>query len=37
VVIGIGDSLQAEILEGLSEGDMVAVEKRGTTELGSLF
>jgi RND family efflux transporter MFP subunit len=37
VVIGISDSLQAEILEGLSEGDMVAVEKRGTTELGSLF
>jgi HlyD family secretion protein len=37
VVIGISDGLQAEILEGLSEGDMVSVEKRGTTELGGFF
>jgi HlyD family secretion protein len=37
VVIGISDGLQAEILEGISEGDMVAVEKRGTTELGGFL
>jgi len=37
VVIGISDGLQAEILEGLNEGDMVSVEKRGTTELGGFF
>jgi len=37
VVIGVSDGFQTEILEGLSEGDMVAVEKRGTTELGSFF
>jgi len=37
VVTGISDGLKTEILEGLSEGDMVAVEKRGTTELGGLF
>ena len=37
VVIGISDGLQTEILEGLSEGDMVSVEKRGTTELGGFF
>jgi RND family efflux transporter MFP subunit len=37
VVVGISDGLKAEILEGLSEGDMVAVEKRGTTELGGFF
>jgi len=37
VVVGISDGLKTEILEGLSEGDMVAVEKRGTTELGSFF
>jgi RND family efflux transporter MFP subunit len=34
VVIGISDGFQTEVLEGLSEGDMVSVEKRGTTELG---
>jgi len=37
VVTGISDGLKTEILEGLSEGDMVAVEKRGATELGGLF
>ncbi len=37
VVIGISDGLQTEILEGLSEGDMVSVEKRGITELGGFF
>jgi HlyD family secretion protein len=37
VVIGISDGLQVEILEGLTEGEMVAVEKRGTTELGGFF
>jgi HlyD family secretion protein len=37
VVVGISDGLQTEILEGLSEGDMVSVEKRGTTELGGFF
>jgi RND family efflux transporter MFP subunit len=37
VVVGISDGLQAEILEGLTEGEMVAVEKRGTTELGGFF
>jgi len=37
VVIGISDGLQAEILEGLNEGDMVTVEKRATTEMGGLF
>jgi len=37
VVVGVSDGFQTEILEGLSEGDMVAVEKRGTTELGSFF
>jgi len=37
VVIGISDGFQTEILEGLSEGDMVAVEKRGTTEMGGFF
>jgi len=37
VVVGISDGLKTEILEGLSEGDMVSVEKRGTTELGSFF
>jgi HlyD family secretion protein len=37
VVVGISDGLKTEILEGLSQGDMVSVEKRGTTELGGLF
>jgi HlyD family secretion protein len=37
VVIGISDGLQTEVLEGLEDGDMVAVEKRGTTELGGFF
>jgi HlyD family secretion protein len=37
VVIGISDGLKTEILEGLSQGDMVAVEKSGTTDLGSFF
>jgi HlyD family secretion protein len=37
VVVGISDGLKTEILEGLSEGDMVSVEKRGTTELGGFF
>jgi len=37
VVIGISDGFQVEILEGLNEGDMVAVEKRATAEVGSLF
>jgi len=37
VVVGISDGLQTEILEGLSQGDIVAVEKRGTTELGGFF
>lgn len=37
VVVGISDGLQAEILEGVTEGEMVAVEKRGTTELGGFF
>lgn len=37
VVVGISDGFQAEILEGLEEGDMVSVEKRGTTELGGFF
>jgi HlyD family secretion protein len=37
VVVGISDGLQTEILEGLAEGEMVSVEKRGTSELGGLF
>jgi signal recognition particle receptor subunit beta len=37
VVTGISDGLKTEILEGLSEGDMVAVEKRATTVTGGLF
>jgi HlyD family secretion protein len=37
VVIGISDGFQTEILEGLSEGDMVTVEKRGTTDLGGFM
>jgi HlyD family secretion protein len=37
VVVGISDGLKTEILEGLSQGDMVAVEKSGTTDLGSFF
>jgi HlyD family secretion protein len=37
VVTGISDGLKTEILEGLSEGDVVAVEKRATTVTGGLF
>jgi RND family efflux transporter MFP subunit len=37
VVVGISDGLEAEILAGLEEGEMVSVEKRGTTELGGFF
>jgi len=37
VVVGISDGLKTEILEGLSEGDMVSVEKRATTAPGGLF
>jgi RND family efflux transporter MFP subunit len=37
VVVGISDGLQAEILSGLEEGEMVSVEKIGTTELGGFF
>ena len=37
VVVGISDGFQTEILEGLSQGDIVAVEQRGTTELGGFF
>lgn len=37
VVVGISDGLQTEILEGVTEGEMVAVEKRTTTEPGGLF
>lgn len=37
VVIGISDGFQVEILEGLNEGDLVAVEKRGTAEIGGFF
>jgi len=37
VVVGISNDFQIEILEGISEGDMVSVEKRGTTELGGFF
>jgi HlyD family secretion protein len=37
VVVGISDGLDTEILEGLTEGDMVAVERRGTSEMGGFF
>jgi HlyD family secretion protein len=37
VVTGISDGFQVEILEGLSEGEMVSVEKRATSELGGFF
>jgi HlyD family secretion protein len=37
VVVGISDGLHTEILEGLAEGEMVTVEKHGTTGLGGLF
>jgi HlyD family secretion protein len=37
VVVGISDGLQAEILEGLAEGEVVSVERHGTTGLGGFF
>lgn len=37
VVVGISDGLQTEILSGLAEGEMVSVEKHGTSGLGGLF
>lgn len=37
VVVGISDGLDAEILEGVAEGDMVAVERRGTSDLGGFM
>lgn len=37
VVTGISDGFQVEILDGLSEGEMVSVEKRGTTGLGGFM
>ena len=37
VVIGISNGLQTEILEGLTEGEMVSVQRHGTNELGGLF
>jgi HlyD family secretion protein len=37
VVVGISDGLDTEILSGLTEGEMVAVEKRGTSELGGFM
>jgi HlyD family secretion protein len=38
VVIGVSDGLQTEILEGVSEGDLVAVEQRSrTTGPGGFF
>jgi len=37
VVVGISDGLQVEILEGVTEGEIVAVERRTTTGPGGLF
>jgi HlyD family secretion protein len=37
VVVGISDGINTEILSGVSEGEMVAVERRATTGPGGLF
>jgi HlyD family secretion protein len=37
VVVGISDGLNTEILSGVSQGDMVVVERRTTTGSGGLF
>jgi len=37
VVIGISDGFETEILEGLTEGEMIMVERRGGTAQGGFF